>query len=110
MLRCALQHDTALCLLLAGFAAACGTKASIGSGGPALVHAKPENGGATVGNSAAAIPVPPEDGPKLAPTAMVVPILAAPAKGSPTIGYLRLGARVARSKDPVGREGCQDGW
>jgi hypothetical protein len=110
MLRCVLQRDTALCLLVAALASGCGTKASIGSEGPALIHAKPENGGAAVGSAPEAIPVPPEDGPKLAPTAMVVPILAAPAKGSPTIGYLRLGARVARSKDPVGREGCQDGW
>jgi hypothetical protein len=98
-------------LLCAGLASACGTKASLGSsGGPALLHAKPESGGAVVAAPAEAIPVPPEDGPKLAPTAMVVPILAAPSRGSQAIGYLRLGSKVSRSKEPVGREGCAEGW
>jgi len=110
MLRRALGFDTSLTFLIAGLASACGTKASIGSEGPALIHTKPESGGAAVGTLPAATPVPPEDGPKLAPTAMVVPILAAPARGSQTIGYLRLGARVARSSEPVGHDGCQDGW
>ncbi|HEX4336561.1 MAG TPA: L,D-transpeptidase [Polyangiaceae bacterium] len=104
------RRGTLPALVCAGLASACGTKASLGSEGPALIHAKPESGGAVVGPPTAAIPVPPEDAPKLAPTAMVVPILAAPARGSQTIGYLRLGAKVSRSKDPVSRDGCPDGW
>ncbi len=58
----------------------------------------------------AAFPSPPADGPKLAPVAMVVPIRAAPNGASETIGYLRAGARVARSQLPVSRKGCADGW
>jgi hypothetical protein len=88
----------------------CGTKASLGTEAPALAQVKPENGGAVVAEPGANVPVPPEDGPKLAPTALVVPVLAAPARGAPAIGYLRLGAKVARSADFVGRNGCADGW
>jgi len=57
-----------------------------------------------------AFPSPPADGPKLAPVAMVVPIRAAPNGASETIGYLRAGARVARSQLPVSHKGCADGW
>src|SRR5262249_22026616 len=92
------------------FGAGCGTKASLGTEGPSLSHIKPENGGAVVAAPAASIPVPKESDPKLAPTALVVPIVAAPQRGAQTIGYLRLGAKVARSPEPVGRDGCQEGW
>ncbi len=57
-----------------------------------------------------AFPSPPADGPKLAPVAMVVPIRAAPNAVSETIGYLRVGARVARSQLPVSHTGCAEGW
>src|SRR5689334_7146020 len=88
----------------------CGTKASIGTEGPSLSQIKPENGGAVPAPAAASIPVPKETDPKLAPTALVVPVMAAPARGAQTVGYLRLGSKVARSPEPVGRDGCQDGW
>src|SRR5689334_20502076 len=51
-----------------------------------------------------AIPVPPEDGPKLAPLSMAAPVYAAPRVDSEKIGYLRLGAKVARSEQPVSHE------
>src|SRR5690606_21331933 len=58
----------------------------------------------------AAIPVPPADGPALVPLAMHVPVRAQPTQNAPEIGYLRLGAKVARSEAPVGFENCPDGW
>lgn len=56
------------------------------------------------------IPVPPEDGPRLAPLALITPILETPSPSAKPIGYLRLGATVARSEEPVSREGCPEGW
>jgi lipoprotein-anchoring transpeptidase ErfK/SrfK len=58
----------------------------------------------------AAVPVPDEDGPKLAPRAMRVPILALPKSGSTEVGYLRLGTRVSRSEEPVSTQECPGGW
>jgi lipoprotein-anchoring transpeptidase ErfK/SrfK len=58
----------------------------------------------------ARIPVPPADGPRLAPIAMRVKVHAGPSPSAPIVGFLRIGARVARSLEPVGREGCPDGW
>lgn len=57
-----------------------------------------------------AIPVPPEDGPKLAPLSMATPVYAEPSIQSARIGYLRIGAKVARSAEPVSREQCPAGW
>jgi L,D-transpeptidase catalytic domain len=56
------------------------------------------------------IPVPPADGPKLAPLEMASPVYAKPDKHAEKIGYLRLGARLARSEDPVSLRGCAGGW
>jgi hypothetical protein len=56
------------------------------------------------------IPVPPEDGPRLLPIALSTVIHETPSKTSKVVGYLRLGAQVARSEEPVGREGCPKGW
>lgn len=58
----------------------------------------------------AAIPVPPADGPALLPLAMQVPIYGKPKQNAAEIGYLRLGARVARSETAVGFENCPGGW
>jgi lipoprotein-anchoring transpeptidase ErfK/SrfK len=57
-----------------------------------------------------AIPVPPENGPKLAPLSMVTAVYPKPDKQTQAVGYLRVGAEVARSKKPVTREDCADGW
>ncbi len=56
------------------------------------------------------VPVPPADGPKLAPIALVAPIYPKPDKHGDPIGYLRVGARVARSEQPVSKRDCQGGW
>ncbi len=57
-----------------------------------------------------ALPVVPPDAPSLAPLTMDTPVLAKPEKDAERIGYLRVGARVPRSKEPVSREGCAAGW
>jgi hypothetical protein len=72
---------------------------------------KAENGGAKVdAKDWSLVPVPPADGPKLAPVGMTVPIQAEPDGKSETTGYLRAGARVARSVEPVSKSGCPGGW
>lgn len=58
----------------------------------------------------AAIPVPPATGPKIAPLALVSRVYPKPDKRSEPIGYLRVGALVSRSPDPVSKESCPDGW
>ena len=81
---------------------------------PGLSKTKPENGGVAVPGEGeedwSHIPVPPEDGPKLAAITMKAPIYAKPDKRSTTIGYLRVGAKVARSKEPVTQRDCKAGW
>lgn len=56
------------------------------------------------------IPVPPADGPKLAGTADVTPVLERPRAGAPQVGYLHAGAMVARAAEPLSRQDCQAGW
>lgn len=78
---------------------------------PALSKVKKENGGVDVERDDwSHIPVPPRDAPKLVATAMIVPIYAKPDKSSETLGYLRVGARVARSEQPVLKRACPEGW
>src|SRR5690242_18389400 len=85
---------------------ACGVKTPPSMDGPALAQVKVENGGTPVGTGFEHVPVPPEDGPKLAAIGMLTPVYAAPERGAPAIGYLRLGAKVSRSADPVARGDC----
>lgn len=78
---------------------------------PALVHA--QMAGTALGVAEGAwthLPVPPEDGPALAPLAMATPIFARPDVGAEPIGYLRIGERVARSEQAVSTRGCGGGW
>jgi len=78
---------------------------------PAASKIKPENGGVSVQSDAwADVPVPPADGPKLYPLARVTPIYPKPDKKSDAIGYLRVGAKVARSRKPISRQDCPQGW
>ncbi len=48
--------------------------------------------------------------PELFAIAREVVIRERPSHQAPKIGYLRLGARVARSAEPAGTEGCRGGW
>jgi lipoprotein-anchoring transpeptidase ErfK/SrfK len=54
-------------------------------------------------------PAPP-DAPKLAALAMQVNIYSRPDGTSKKLGYLRLGATVARDPQPAGNAGCTGGW
>src|SRR5262245_4181274 len=56
------------------------------------------------------VPVPSENGPKLASIADLTPVLERPAPGARQLGYLHAGARVARAEQPYSREGCAAGW
>src|ERR1051325_1540741 len=56
------------------------------------------------------VPVPAENGPKLASIADLTSVLERPALGARAIGYLHAGDRVARAAEPYSREGCVDGW
>jgi hypothetical protein len=56
------------------------------------------------------IPVPPADGPLLAPLVLSASIYARPERAAERIGYLRLGARIARSQEPVSLRDCSGGW
>ncbi len=79
-------------------------------GATALAAVRPASLSGAAASPWADLPVPPADGPRLAPVDLVTPVQAEPSKRSSSIGYLRLGARVARSERPVSRDGCQDGW
>jgi len=78
---------------------------------PASMRAKPENGGvAPPVNDWSHVPVPPAGGPLLAPVSMSAPIYSKPDPKAEVVGYLRLGAKVARSEAPLTKEGCPEGW
>lgn len=78
---------------------------------PALLHSTMASTAYGVAQSKwSHFPVPPEDGPLLAPTALMVAVQESPVPTSPRIGYLRLGEKVARSEQPVSTTGCPGGW
>ena len=70
-------------------------------GGPALQAATP---------GMPAPPPPPDDAPRLGITAMQVWVHESASPSSRKLGYLRLGATVARGASPKGTEGCPGGW
>jgi hypothetical protein len=85
--------------------------AFFGGNEPAAAKVKAENGAPVVeAEDWSHVPVPPADAPKLAPVAMLVPVFPKPDKKAEPIGYLRAGARVARSAEPVSQRDCADGW
>jgi hypothetical protein len=61
-------------------------------------------------DSVESIPVPPADGPRLAPVDLASPVYAKPDKQAEKIGYLRIGARLARSEEAVSMRDCARGW
>ena len=46
----------------------------------------------------------------LAPITLQAPIYAKPDPKAEVVGYLRLGAKLARSAVPVTKDGCPEGW
>ena len=70
----------------------------------------PDGGPGLAAASSATPPPPPDDAPKLAATAMQVWIHETQGAASRKLGYLRLGALVARGDKPAGKDGCPGGW
>jgi len=66
----------------------------------------------TTSVAAGPLPVggPTTGGPLLGIRGYAVTVYKQPRKGSAKLGYLRVGARVPRSAEPVGRRGCKGGW
>lgn len=61
-------------------------------------------------DGAEAVPVPSASGPVIAALRMVSPVYATANKQAEKVGYLRIGARVARSDHPVSHDDCPGGW
>jgi hypothetical protein len=89
--------------LLAGLALAASACKSQ-SGAEALARAEPEE------NPFANVPVPPSDGPKLVALRDATPVLDRPAPDGKTLGTLRAGSVVARSKETYSSKECAGGW
>jgi hypothetical protein len=103
------MRRVALGLGLSIFAGGCAGRE--GESGPSLAKVKAENGGASLtAHDWSKIPVPPENGAKLAPVAMTVTVRAEPGATAGAIGYLRAGAKVSRSAEPVSERECAGGW
>ncbi len=62
------------------------------------------------GQNAIPIPPPPPDKPLLGITAFVTTVYDEPRDTAKKLGYLRVGAKVARSAEPVGKANCPGGW
>lgn len=98
------------------FSAGCNGPDFFGGGGesdaPGLSKVKAENGGTDLPAEEdwSHIPVPAADNPLLAPIAMKTPVYSKPSRAAETIGYLRIGARVPRSKEAVSKRDCKAGW
>jgi hypothetical protein len=56
------------------------------------------------------VPVPPADGPKLWALEAATPVYDRPSTDARRVGEIRVGAAVARSREPVTRAGCDGGW
>lgn len=93
------------CLAAAAAGAACHRDTQPrpdGDGGPAL--------SASTGLAQPPPPPPPDDAPRLGITAMQAWVHEQPDGSSRKLGYLRLGATVARGEKPAGTGGCPGGW
>src|SRR6185312_13886208 len=71
---------------------------------PAAAAAGQDGGGGVVGTATAS------GKPLLGVIAFVATVYKEPRDTSKKLGYLRVGARVARSAEPVGKAGCAGGW
>lgn len=91
-----------------GFAVACSGQPETSTESPSEVATAAD--ATPAADPFAVYPVPEEDGPKLAPLALEVPVYSRPSSSSERVGYLRIGARPARSVDVVSTEDCPEGW
>jgi hypothetical protein len=98
-------------LVTVAFVAACNRTGGAGSGdgGVASDAAASDTVPATQGQSSVPLEQP-TDKPMLGITAFVTTVYAEPRDTSKKLGYLRVGAKVARSEEPAGTKGCPGGW
>lgn len=101
MTRVSPPHRAALLLGLCLAAPLAGCK---GKGGGPLARAEPSD------EAFAHVPVPSADGPKLWVLAAGTTVHERPSTTAGKLGELRLGAAVARSKDPYTKDDCDGGW
>jgi hypothetical protein len=101
-----------LALVFAPTLSACDGNSWLSRKDPAAMRLKPENGVVTppVVEDWARVPVPPANGPQLAPISMQTSVYARPDPKAEVVGYLRLGAKVARSAEALTKDGCPEGW
>jgi lipoprotein-anchoring transpeptidase ErfK/SrfK len=105
-------------LALVGALAVAGCKrpssAAGADGGPADPDASPgtaaEAAAVSQGLNAIPLPPPPPDKPLLGITAFVTTVYAEPRDTARKLGYLRVGAKVARAAEPAGKSNCPGGW
>jgi hypothetical protein len=95
------RHRAALFLGLCLAAPLAGCK---GKGGGPLARAEPAD------EAFAAVPVPPAEGPKLFALPGGGGVFERPSLSAKKLGELRVGAPVARSKEPYSRSDCDGGW
>jgi lipoprotein-anchoring transpeptidase ErfK/SrfK len=84
--------------------------ADAGPGPDAAIAAPPADASSLVEDSGAASVTPGDGRPALGITAFVATVYREPRDTSRKLGYLRLGAIVPRSAEPVGKVGCPGGW
>jgi len=89
----------ALALLLGLGAAACNAR-----GDSPLAHAEERD------EALLQVPTPPENGPKLVALTAGVKVLDRPSPKGKTLGELLMGAAVARSNEPYGKDDCKGGF
>jgi lipoprotein-anchoring transpeptidase ErfK/SrfK len=102
-------------ILAAGLAPACrspggGSSAAASASASASASGAPEpTAAATQGLNSAPV-AQPSDKPLLGIKAFVATVYAEPRDTARKLGYLRVGAKVARSPEAVGKAGCPGGW
>lgn len=117
-LPCARSLHAALALAVIGASASACQKGAGGAGdagADAGVHAAAAASAASSAEGPVASPTvahvePPSDKPLLGVTAFVATVYKEPRDTAKKLGYLRVGTKVVRSQEPVGKSGCPGGW
>lgn len=98
-------------LATVAFVAACNRTGDPGAGDGGLASDAAAGDAAPAAQGQSSVPlVQPTDKPMLGITAFVATVYAEPRDTSKKLGYLRVGAKVARSEEPAGTKGCPGGW
>jgi lipoprotein-anchoring transpeptidase ErfK/SrfK len=101
---------TGLGWLALAFAAAAGCHHGAAAGADDAGAVSDAAPAATQGLNSVAPPPAPPDKPLLGVTAFVATVYKEPRDTSRKLGYLRVGAKVARSAEPAGKANCPGGW